>query len=157
MLSKLIVSGATRDEALERSEKALREYSVTGLKTTLLFHRWLITQPRFRTECVDIGFVEREFTNPEESLRAIRAGDIKDPAHVPPLAGVERLEHFRFHDPERDLNYTIELLHHRDGYFVARPMLNGVVAQNEYCRRSNGRETALRAVIEILRGEIDFP
>ena len=47
LLAKLIVTGATRDEALERSRRALAEFEVAGLPTVLPFHRAVVDDPAF--------------------------------------------------------------------------------------------------------------
>ncbi|MBF4613828.1 biotin carboxylase N-terminal domain-containing protein [Curtobacterium sp. VKM Ac-1376] len=68
MLAKLIVTGATRAEALERSRRALAEFEVTGLPTVLPFHRAVVSDPAFATPD-DVPFsiytqwIETEFDN----------------------------------------------------------------------------------------------
>jgi acetyl-CoA/propionyl-CoA carboxylase biotin carboxyl carrier protein len=47
LLAKLIVTGATREEALERSRRALAEFEVAGLPTVLPFHRAVVDDPAF--------------------------------------------------------------------------------------------------------------
>jgi acetyl-CoA/propionyl-CoA carboxylase biotin carboxyl carrier protein len=47
LLAKLIVTGATREEALERSRRALDEFEVAGLPTVLPFHRSIVRDPAF--------------------------------------------------------------------------------------------------------------
>lgn len=47
MLGKLIVWGATREEALQRSLRALEEFEIEGLATVLPFHRHIVTHPAF--------------------------------------------------------------------------------------------------------------
>ncbi|MGP9693907.1 acetyl/propionyl/methylcrotonyl-CoA carboxylase subunit alpha [Brachybacterium sp. AOP25-B2-12] len=47
MLAKLIVTGATREEALERSRRALAEFRIEGLPTVLPFHRLVVEDPAF--------------------------------------------------------------------------------------------------------------
>ena len=47
LLAKLIVTGATREEALERSRRALDEFDVTGLPTVLPFHRAIVRDAAF--------------------------------------------------------------------------------------------------------------
>ena len=42
LLGKLIVYGATRDETLQRARRALGEFKVSGVHTTIGFHRWLL-------------------------------------------------------------------------------------------------------------------
>ena len=47
MLAKLIVTGATRDEALARSRRALAEFTVEGLATVIPFHAAVVSDPAF--------------------------------------------------------------------------------------------------------------
>ena len=47
MLAKLIVTGATRTEALERSRRALAEFRIDGVPTVLPFHRQVVEHPAF--------------------------------------------------------------------------------------------------------------
>ncbi|MFN8100851.1 MAG: acetyl/propionyl/methylcrotonyl-CoA carboxylase subunit alpha [Mycobacterium sp.] len=47
MLAKLIITGATREEALERSRRALAEFNVEGLATVIPFHRAVVSDPAF--------------------------------------------------------------------------------------------------------------
>ncbi|WJX98911.1 biotin carboxylase N-terminal domain-containing protein [Curtobacterium sp. 458] len=68
MLAKLIVTGATRSEALERSRRALAEFEVTGLPTVLPFHRAVVSDPAFATDdetpfSVYTQWIETDFQN----------------------------------------------------------------------------------------------
>ncbi|WP_020109103.1 acetyl/propionyl/methylcrotonyl-CoA carboxylase subunit alpha [Nocardia sp. 348MFTsu5.1] len=47
MLAKLIVTGENREQALERSRRALAEFQVEGLATVLPFHRHIVSNPAF--------------------------------------------------------------------------------------------------------------
>ncbi|MCF8607332.1 biotin/lipoyl-binding protein, partial [Gordonia sp. HY442] len=47
MLAKLIVTGENRQQALERSRRALAEFQVEGLATVLPFHRHIVSNPAF--------------------------------------------------------------------------------------------------------------
>ncbi len=47
MIAKLIVTGATREEALARSRRALSEMEIHGLPTVLPFHRKIVNEPAF--------------------------------------------------------------------------------------------------------------
>ena len=47
MLAKLIVTGATRAEALQRARRALDEFTVEGLATVIPFHRAVVSDPAF--------------------------------------------------------------------------------------------------------------
>src|ERR1700733_5136730 len=67
MLSKLIVYGANREEALARSRRALDEFHVEGLATVIPFHRAVVSDPAFIGD--DNGFtvhtrwIETEWNN----------------------------------------------------------------------------------------------
>lgn len=47
MIAKLIVTGATRQEALERSRRALAELDIDGMPTVIPFHRKIVNDPAF--------------------------------------------------------------------------------------------------------------
>jgi acetyl-CoA/propionyl-CoA carboxylase biotin carboxyl carrier protein len=55
LVAKLIVTGATREEALERSRRALDEFVVTGMPTVMPFHRDVVRQPAFTAEDGEFG------------------------------------------------------------------------------------------------------
>ncbi len=59
MIAKLITWGPTREEAILRMERALKEYQIAGVKTNIAFHEAVLSQPEFRKGCYDTGFVER--------------------------------------------------------------------------------------------------
>jgi acetyl-CoA carboxylase biotin carboxylase subunit len=59
LVAKLIVHGATRDEAIRRARRALAEYVVVGVKTTIPFHRLALSHPDFVRGAYDTHFVER--------------------------------------------------------------------------------------------------
>ena len=58
MLAKLIVWGKDREEALTRTERALDEFVIEGIKTTIPFHKFMLKQPTFRSGNADTDFVE---------------------------------------------------------------------------------------------------
>ena len=61
MISKLVAWGATRDEAIERMQRALGEYVIHGPTTNIEFHRWILRHPRFRNGDFDTRFIQQEF------------------------------------------------------------------------------------------------
>ena len=64
LLAKLIVTGATRKEAIERARRALAEFEVGGLATALPFHRAIVQDPAFTENFkVYTSYIENEFTN----------------------------------------------------------------------------------------------
>ncbi len=58
MIAKLIVWGATRDEAVQRMKRALTEFAVEGVHTTIPFHLRLLEHPLFLEGNFDIKFLE---------------------------------------------------------------------------------------------------
>jgi len=62
MIAKLIATGATREEAIEKMIRAIDEYDVTGVQTTLSFGRFVMEHPAFRSGQFDTHFVGRYFT-----------------------------------------------------------------------------------------------
>ncbi|MBJ7288191.1 acetyl/propionyl/methylcrotonyl-CoA carboxylase subunit alpha [Williamsia sp.] len=70
MLAKLIVTGENREQALERSRRALAEFQVEGLATVLPFHRHIVSNPAFigDGEKFDIytKWIETDWDNPIE-------------------------------------------------------------------------------------------
>lgn len=74
MLSKLIVYGATREEALARSRRALDEFHVEGLATVIPFHRAVVSDPAFigdgESFSVHTRWIETEWDNTIEPFTA---------------------------------------------------------------------------------------
>jgi len=67
LLAKLIVTGSSREDALERSRRALDEFEVAGLPTVLPFHRKVVRDPAFVAADGHFGvytrWIETEFVN----------------------------------------------------------------------------------------------
>ncbi|MCU1411392.1 MAG: ATP-grasp protein [Rhodoglobus sp.] len=65
LLAKLIVTGSSREDALERSRRALDEFEVAGLPTVLPFHRKIVRDPAFTSSPFSIytRWIETEFDN----------------------------------------------------------------------------------------------
>jgi acetyl-CoA carboxylase biotin carboxylase subunit len=60
MISKLICWGRTRREAIDRMRRALREFVVKGIKTSIPFHRVVMEHPQFLEGRFDTSFIETE-------------------------------------------------------------------------------------------------
>jgi acetyl-CoA carboxylase biotin carboxylase subunit len=60
MISKLIVVAQTRDEAIKKMQRALDEYIIEGVKTTIPFHQRLMRHPRFKSGDFTTKFMEEE-------------------------------------------------------------------------------------------------
>lgn len=65
LLAKLIVTGSTRAQALERARRALDEFVVDGIATALPFHRAVVRDGAFTSEPFRVftGWIESEFDN----------------------------------------------------------------------------------------------
>lgn len=61
MIAKLVVHAATRDEAIDRLCRAVDEYYVKGIQTTLGFGKWAVQTEPFRTGNFDTKFIEKHF------------------------------------------------------------------------------------------------
>lgn len=58
MIAKLIVWGKTREEAITRMKRALAEFAIEGIHTTIPFHQKLLEHPAFLSGDFDIKFLE---------------------------------------------------------------------------------------------------
>ncbi|MFT4165067.1 MAG: biotin carboxylase N-terminal domain-containing protein [Microlunatus sp.] len=86
MLAKLIVTGATRAEALDRARRALAEFSIDGLATLLPFHRHIVEHPAFAGNGaadesgsglgVHTRWLETEWANPLPPYSGDQAGEV---------------------------------------------------------------------------------
>jgi acetyl-CoA/propionyl-CoA carboxylase biotin carboxyl carrier protein len=64
LLAKLIVTGATRTQAIERARRALAEFAIEGLPTALPFHRAIVEDPAFTQDFkIYTSYIENEFDN----------------------------------------------------------------------------------------------
>ena len=64
LLAKLIVTGSTREEAIQRSRRALTEFKVEGLATALPFHRAILEDDNYTKNFkVYTSYIENEFVN----------------------------------------------------------------------------------------------
>ncbi|MBC7932796.1 MAG: ATP-grasp domain-containing protein, partial [Rubrivivax sp.] len=77
MISKLATWGRTRDEAIERMRRALSEYVVGGIKTTLPFFREVMRDEEFIAGRLDTGFIAR-FNERRRAAQDSRAEEMSD-------------------------------------------------------------------------------
>jgi acetyl-CoA carboxylase biotin carboxylase subunit len=82
MVSKLAAWGRTRAEAIDRLRRALDEYAVGGIKTTLPFFREIIRDAEFIAGHLDTGFISRFFERREAALDAKISTDEMDEAET---------------------------------------------------------------------------
>ncbi|WP_405423316.1 acetyl/propionyl/methylcrotonyl-CoA carboxylase subunit alpha [Streptomyces erythrochromogenes] len=83
LLAKLIVTGATREQALQRAARALAEFEVEGMATAIPFHRAVVTDPAFAPTdgspfTVYTRWIETEFVNEIPAFTAPAAEETED-------------------------------------------------------------------------------
>ena len=61
LLAKLVVAGSTRAQVLDRARRALDEFRVEGIATTIGFHRWLLDTPDFIRGDVHTSWLEENW------------------------------------------------------------------------------------------------
>lgn len=71
MISKLVVWGITREEAIQRMQRALYEYIIVGPKTNIPFHKAVLTNERFRRGELTTHFISEESSLFSEMERII--------------------------------------------------------------------------------------
>lgn len=61
MLAKLIITGPDRESTIRRALAALDEFEMSGFASSIPFHRWLLSHPRFVAGDISTHFLEEEF------------------------------------------------------------------------------------------------
>ena len=59
LIAKLVAWGDSRDMAIDRMSRALREYQVLGIRTTIPFFQWLMTRAEYREGRYDTTYLDR--------------------------------------------------------------------------------------------------
>jgi acetyl/propionyl-CoA carboxylase alpha subunit len=72
MISKLIVHGKTREDAIHKMVRAIDEYKITGVKNTLKFCKFVIEHEQFKSGKFDTHFVQQYY---EPSLLSVEKED----------------------------------------------------------------------------------
>jgi acetyl-CoA carboxylase biotin carboxylase subunit len=75
LLAKLICWGSDRTEALARLRRALEEFTIAGVRTTIPFHEWLVRQPRFLAGDFSTDFIAEEW-RPEAAAEMVEDVDM---------------------------------------------------------------------------------
>jgi acetyl-CoA/propionyl-CoA carboxylase, biotin carboxylase, biotin carboxyl carrier protein len=94
MIAKLVVTGATRTQAIERARRALIEFEVVGIPTVLPFHRAVLDDPAFAPEDAQAPFrvhtrwIETEFTETLATLGRTPSAPAEEADEAPTLERV---------------------------------------------------------------------
>jgi acetyl-CoA carboxylase biotin carboxylase subunit len=94
LLSKLIVWGKDRPQAIARMHRALAEYQVMGVRTTLPFARWLMEHPRFIRGELSTDFIAEEWETRKQAAHHRHA------AHHGPVKHITHREHINKEESE---------------------------------------------------------
>lgn len=102
LLAKLIVTGSTREEAIQRSRRALAEFKIEGLATALPFHRAILEDDNYTKNFkVYTSYIENEFVN---EIPQYEAGSPVVQSHAAPEHIITEVNGHRFevlvHAPE---------------------------------------------------------
>ena len=94
LIAKLIVTGASRAEALQRSARALAEFEVGGMPTVLPFHRAVVADPAFAGEPLRVHtrWIETEFDTPMPAQETAEAAEPAERERLTVEVGGKRLE-----------------------------------------------------------------
>ncbi|MCC3768867.1 biotin carboxylase N-terminal domain-containing protein [Streptomyces sp. UNOC14_S4] len=96
LLAKLIVTGATREQALQRAARALGEFTVEGMATAIPFHQAVVADPAFTSDpfTVHTRWIETEFDNTIQPFAGAAADEEEAPGRetVVVEVGGKRLE-----------------------------------------------------------------
>ena len=94
LIAKLIVTGASRTQALQRAARALAEFEVGGMPTVLPFHRAVVTDPAFTGEPLRVHtrWIETEFDTPMPAQEPAEVAAAPDRETITVEVGGKRLE-----------------------------------------------------------------
>src|SRR5204863_2870276 len=99
LIAKLIVTGASREQALQRPARALDEFEVGGMPTVLPFHRAVVADPAFAAPDgvlrVHTRWIETEFDTPmpaQETAEAVQGSGPAERERLTVEVGGKRLE-----------------------------------------------------------------
>jgi acetyl-CoA/propionyl-CoA carboxylase, biotin carboxylase, biotin carboxyl carrier protein len=93
LIAKLIVTGASRAEALQRAARALGEFEVGGMPTVLPFHRAVVADPAFAGQPLRVHtrWIETEFATPMPAQGPAETAEAADRETVTVEVGGKRL------------------------------------------------------------------
>jgi acetyl-CoA/propionyl-CoA carboxylase, biotin carboxylase, biotin carboxyl carrier protein len=94
LIGKLIVTGASRTQALQRAARALAEFEIGGMPTVLPFHRAVVTDPAFAGQPLRVHtrWIETEFDVPMPPQDTAEAAEPAERDRLTVEVGGKRLE-----------------------------------------------------------------
>ena len=77
MISKLITYGRNREDAINRMKRALSEYIILGVKTTIPFHKAILRNPNFISGDLNTHFIDTYKKGIESEMNNVIAEDLE--------------------------------------------------------------------------------
>ncbi|HEX7320092.1 MAG TPA: acetyl-CoA carboxylase biotin carboxylase subunit [bacterium] len=98
LIAKLLVWASSREEAIERMERALGEFNIDGIKTTVPFHRLVMANEKFRSGNYDTTFIDSElgaivYEKKDQEIAAMAAVVFKVRKEHEASAGISGADH----------------------------------------------------------------
>ena len=78
MISKLVTWGRTRDDSIARMKRALSEYIILGVKTTIPFHKAILRNPNFISGDLNTHFIDQYKNGIESEMVNVIAEDLEN-------------------------------------------------------------------------------
>jgi len=91
MVSKLVVWGRDRNEAIARMKRALYEYVIVGVKTNIPFHKAVMSNPRFVSGDFSTHFIENEVTLTDDMICIMDQEQTLDAKFSETIVGTRRI------------------------------------------------------------------
>ncbi len=101
LLSKLIVWGSTRAQAIARLRRALDEYKIVGVRTTIPFARWLTDSPRYIAGDMSTDFIAEEWDTRKKDGIVEETADAVVPAQVAAIAASLLMQNYVENEQQR--------------------------------------------------------
>lgn len=144
LISKVIVHGESRAHALFKAFQFLKGYRVEGIPTTIPFHAWILSNPKFQGDGIDIGYVERMFSKEgaSEALQLLTT----DAEHRAIDGSHEPFTELIQNGALPEGASAIKIIHEPGGTFLAVPIArDGAPLPKEMWRRSTSRALLVAA------------
>ena len=78
MISKLVTWGRTRDDSIARMKRALSEYIILGVKTTIPFHKAILRNPNFISGDLNTHFIDQYKNGIDSDMVYVIADDLEN-------------------------------------------------------------------------------
>jgi acetyl-CoA/propionyl-CoA carboxylase biotin carboxyl carrier protein len=147
LIAKLITWGADRDEAIARMRRALADYHIAGLTTTIPFHQIALAHPAFKAGAATVNYISRYL---DEQLQKL-AGTVQE----------TRSDHRETQEIESVRMFTVEVNGRRFAVRVAENGAEGIPKLTDGNRRAARRGAAVAhrpavtdAIVSTIQGSI---